>query len=259
MRLPIIEPKDIPPGSGMFFNGKSDVNLAIQFLSVSRKNHFGFWTDKKAVAQAIGEGFLEQDLKDAISDTDVYVDVVQFCGNPKDMYNTYLGSRQYPYEPVMESCRALLQEGNMYDYPSLLLLAALCEVRRLQGGDIWQRLVTDIAFETVSKLIEATKIFQLIQTIISKGKRPIDCSASGYLTFANAGEKYRPIILPQSLQSVYDSIPIYDSELLLTFEEVWRAEKNIPYKFITPRDLWMSPNFCRHLGRLKYGNLSTDL
>ena len=257
MSLPIIEPKNIPMCAGMFFQGKSDVDIGIRFLSDSRVNHFGLWTGK-GIAQEIGKGYLEQGLDEAISDTDVYVNIVQFCGDPSHMFDTYLGSKEYPYEPVLESCQALLKEGDMYDFPSLLLLAALCEVRRLENGNIYQRLLLDKLFDTISSLIESTKIFQLIESIVSQGKRPMDCSASGYLCFVNAGEKYRPAILPQSMHDIYNSLPTYTSEVLKKFEDVWKAEQTIPYKFITPSDLWMSPNFCKYVGRLHYGNLQLE-
>ena len=79
MSLPIIEPKDIPICAGLFFQGQSVVNKAIRILSDSRVNHFGMWTGK-GIAQAIDKGYIEQGLEEAITDTDVYVNIVQFCG-----------------------------------------------------------------------------------------------------------------------------------------------------------------------------------
>jgi hypothetical protein len=265
MFLPIIEPDQLQPCDVLQFNGNSFVNKAIQILDAGQlgtHNHSAQWTGK-GVAGALARGYVEVGLEEAITDTDVFVDVIRFCGDRNDMPNTQLGSPDYPFEPVLEQINLRLSKGLKYNYPDILLLAGLGEIRRLTNPSIYERVLQDQWVRNLlDGLINGSVLLKLIQDAYSNGQEMDICSQAVYSNFASAGEKYRPTVLPESMHNVFRSIienKISESVLISEFNEVKTAESGLPTSFITPHDLWMSPNFCMNLGRLKYGHLKTDL
>jgi len=238
------------------FSGDSDIDKAIKLCSGSQYTHAAAIT-KKGMAGAGMDGYKDRTLADTITSDDQYVSIVRFVGDPGNIQETQLGSSAFPAEPVIAANEAILAEGDMYGYDSLLLLAAICEVRRLTNPDAYQTMMQDSIFLRIIEAIESTNIFQLIQTISSRGKVPMVCSAAMYRIFSAAGEQYRPTILPESMKTMFDNISMYDSQLLNKLSQIHLQETGMPFQFITPGDLAMSPSFAMRVGRLQYGTLET--
>jgi hypothetical protein len=240
----------------LFFNGSSLIDRAIQVCSDSYHNHVAMVAPNNLIAGAGIDGFKARSIQDTIGDTDIYVDCVRFVGDPSRMIETQLGSAEYPLQPVLDSLNKMIAEGNMYDYPAILLLAGICAIRRLINANTSEQIVIDKAFLQAEVLIENSQYYQIAENIVSKGKTPAVCSASIFRVLENADNgKYRPMIPPNSMNGMYNSLPIYTSEFFTKMKELWKDENGIPFQFVTPSDLYLSPNIGLSLGRLQYGNL----
>ena len=261
----VIELKDVPPCAVFEFNGRSIIDKGIQLLdsgyydpnAIFTHNHDALWTGS-SVASAEAQGYVELDIKDAITDTDYYVDVVVWCKDRNDIYGTMLGTKAFPFEPVLERCKYYLSQGERYGYEKILLLALLSEIRRIANTNIPERDVVDAGAESALQMIDSYSIIKAIDALISKGKQPLICSESVYRCYAEAGEQYRPIILPQNMYGVYRENAASDSDSIKKFNDVRASEAGLVADFVTPNDITMSPSFCVILGRLKYGNLKID-
>ena len=259
MSLLTITPQELIPGDVCQFHGNSFVNEAIQLIDGGRHNHSCQWTGK-SLATAETNGYVELSLEEAITESDQYVDCYRWCADPHHFYATQLGSKQYPYGPVLEAIQDRLKRGLKYNYPAILLLAIICEVRRLTNADIEERMEQDeLAIETLKRIIDSSIILGIIEDAYSRGKELDICSQTVYANFLQAGEKYRMTILPESLHNSFVGTIIkqkIDSEILTKFKEVWSVGKVEP-SLVTPHDIQMSPQLGMYLGRLKFGNLNT--
>ena len=258
MSLLVVEPKDLQVGDGFFFHSNTPHGQLIQLITGGYHNHEGRWTGK-GIAHAIASGYKEQGLEEAIEESDIYVDVVRWAGMHDDMYGTALGTKEYPFEPVFERIQYHLSRGESYEFESLLTLFGLCELRRITNPDIYLRLIEDKMMQkVVLEPLENNVAIKLIGEVAGRGKDLVICSEIDYTDFEEAGEKYRPVILPDSMHNAYTNATINESELLKKYAEIKKAETGINANFVTPHDHWMSPNWCIHLGRLKFKHLKID-
>lgn len=260
MSEPIIEPKDLQPADILQFHGNSFVNRAIQLFDNGHINHSAMWTGK-SVASAETNGYVELGLEQAITDTDVYVEVYRWCADHRNMRGTALGTKDYPYEPVQEQVKERLSKGLKYNYPAIVLLMGLGEIRRIMEPDIFTRMKQDkFAQQVFDTLLNANLILKEIYEIYSQGKELDICSQTVYSNFFCAGDKYKITITPNSMADCFGKIlakKLDESEFLINLNTVRAQESGISAYFVTPNDLAMSPNVSYYLGRLKFGHLNT--
>jgi hypothetical protein len=266
MPLLTVKPNELQPCDVLLFHSDTTLGNAIRLLdgglanfnSERGHNHVGLWTGK-GVAEALSKGFVERGLDESIETSDVFVSVVRFAGDPDNMLDTALGTSEYPYEPVLEQIQMRLKEGDRYCFEALVLLGVVCELRRIGNVDIEERLSLDeMAKSYVLDAIQNNDFVKLLESILGQGKTPVICSGIAYKVYADAGPKYRPVILPESMHNVYNQYPENDSDLLKQFLAIHKAETDMVYNLVTPHDTWMSPNMCYELGRLEFKHLKTD-
>lgn len=250
----VINPNELKPCDMLFYHADSFIGNAIRYFDGGRRNHVGLWTGK-GVAEAVSAGYKERGLDESIASDDLYVDVVRWSKDRNDIYGTSLGTKYYPYEPVLERINYYLAQGERYQFESLLMLALVCEVRKISSTKYTRKVLDEIIQDSLADLIEGSLAVKLLDAILAKGKEPLICSEAGYRCFNEAGEKYSPTLLADSMHNIY-SQRLTESELLKKFSEAKLDNPNS--NFVTPNDLFMSPNFCLHLGRLKYKHLLTS-
>ncbi|HMD14133.1 MAG TPA: hypothetical protein VKI62_05875, partial [Bacteroidota bacterium] len=210
----------------------------------------GFKNGEHWVAQAASNGFVETKLSDAIDPAYIFVDVTRY-GVRKPNNILYLGEH-YPIQPVQDQITALLAKGVGYPYLVLPFLAAICELRKIQGGSIWKNLI-DEGFEWVLKQVDSIPTIAAINAVISKGEHPLDCSASRFQIFKNANYPFE--ILPGGMYDLYkDTTPSGESAILTAMNEAMSDQAGVVVDFVTPKDTFESPEEIFQ-GQLQFGNL----
>ena len=253
-----IKPEELQPCDLLFFHGDSFVNKGIQTIDGGIWNHLAIVKSKTTVAHAITGGFQEQEYKDAISETDKYIQVVRFCGDINNKFETQLGSQSYPLEPVLERVNYELSVGHKYAFDAIAMLMIICTVRRIGKPNEEMRNNIDKAMQWLEgQLINDVPVLKFIEDKYSQGKEMVICSQMGFKVFESAGDKYKLSLIPENVHDIYQKISSGDPDAMKQFANIVKNKADEISSYVTPHDLFQAPQFAMSLGFLEYGNLQT--
>ena len=246
-----MKPQSLRPCDVFEFHGTSWIGKAIRLFDGGDHNHSAIWTGE-GLAEAAPEGFVLHSLDHAIGDGDEWVDIyrpVQFV----DGSFITIGDSDFPAQPVLDRIKHYLDEGDRYSFEQLVLLALVCEVRRIAGGPLSVRMFADKLAEAALDAFGKINIIGLLSDMASKGKEPLICSESVYRCLSEAGPDYQPVILPESMHAIYRTAKPVDG-ILAIYNSLRADSTGINPNFVTPHDLCMSPSLM-YIDRLEFKHL----
>ena len=203
--------------------------------------------DGKNVAEAIGEGLISRPLPHTLADITgqgVKVDVFRFAGKS----GVELGGLGFEAAPVLENISAYVAQGERYGHEQLVLLALLTLCRKPP----YNALLPGLA-GIVREILDSSA--GILAKMMTAGKEPMICSEFVYRCFAEAGDgRYKPAINNDRDSAVLgacfsgarsispvelDQIKKEGASFLAQYQT---ARHNTNPDFVTPRDLFTSPN-----------------
>ncbi len=218
----ILEPFDV-----LAFHAHSLIGKSIQICTDSKYNHVALYIGGGRVLHAVGKGLLIQDLKEAIENSDKFVDVYRYHTPGNGQALTYAQK-----DRMTKIANDYYRNRERYAFEALFILAIVTELRHNTGF-------------AGRKMIEDS--FAALTEAFENKKEPVICSEIIYRIFDEAGVSVR--IIPEGLYKEYrNSNSETIQELIAMKENIFKVNPD----FVTPKDLVMSPDF-NFVGELSGG------
>jgi len=166
------ERAEIAAGDVLLFHGKSFVSWAIRTIDGTQVNHVAIALPNGMLAEAGGKGLQSRSIP--LPGGGEYILVNRFKGG-------------HPIQPVVDRANVLLNEGRLYAYQQIVLLAVLCLTRRIPLPRLARRMVR-------SALDHAAKA---VMDLLPVGASWMICSAYVYRAYHEAIEGDTDVYEPQ--------------------------------------------------------------